>query len=340
MKNILTGLVMLISGSAFCQTTDSAAYFFQKGIEEKNARRYQVASNHFETAIKLNPKYIQAYIENGFVNKEMRRTDASKINFTKAYELDNSNHIAMEELMNLYFSYRQFQNAIDFAMKCKTCGDRERIIALSYFNLEDYGKAEKGLVSMITKDPKNAEATYTLARTYLEMGLEAKAIPFYAKAVELDNTKAKWHFELGLLYYNNNNYKNAVISFNKAAENGYATSNDFNENLGFSYLYSGQFEKGETLLTEIISRKPGDKELLRDIASAFYDNKMYDKCLSYCQMLMEMDMKDGKALYQAGLCFQKKGMVERGMQMCDKAIELDPSLAGLKTKKQLMSPGL
>ncbi len=333
MKNILALLLVLVSGTAFTQSKDSASYYFEKGIEEKNARRFQVASAHFETAIKLNPKYTQAYIENGFVNKEMRRTDAAKTQFTKAYELDNSNDIAIAELMNLYFSYRQFQNAIDFAMKCKTCPDRERIIAMSYFNMEDYGKAEKGLLSMVTKNPKDAEATYTLARTYLEMGLEGKGIPYYVKAVELDNTKAKWHFELGLLYYNNDNYKNAVISFNKAAENGYNRSNDFNENLGFSYLYSGDFDKGEDLLTQIISRKPGDKELLRDIALAFYDRKMYDKCLGYCQRLMEMDTKDGKALYQAGLCFQKKGEKDRGQQMCDKAIEIDPTLAGLRTKK-------
>ncbi len=333
MKNTLTLFAMLISGIAFSQSTETAVDHFQKGIEEKNARRYQVAANHFETAIKLDPKNIQAYIENGFVNKEMRRTDASKLSFTKAYELDNSNHIAMQELMNLYFSYRQFQNAIDFAMKCKTCPDRERIMALSYYNMEDYGKAEKGLLSIVAKDPKNAEATYTLARTYLEMGLEGKAIPYYTKATELDSKQAKWHFELGLLYYNNNNYKNAVISFNKAAENGYNRSNDFNENLGFSYLYSGQFEQGETLLNDIMSRKPGDKELIRDIASAFYDRKMYDKCLAYCQILMEMDMKDAKALYQAGMCFQKKGEKDKGQQMCDKAIELDPSMAGMRTKK-------
>ncbi|MCC7379773.1 MAG: hypothetical protein IT255_10460 [Chitinophagaceae bacterium] len=85
-----------------------------------------------------------------------------------------------------------------------------------------------------------------------------------------------------------------------------------------------------------MSRKPGDKELIRDVAVAFYDRKMYDKCLEYCQKLMEMDMKDGKALYQAGLCFQKKGEVTKGQQMCDKAIELDPSLAGLRHKKMIM----
>jgi tetratricopeptide (TPR) repeat protein len=333
MKNLLTIFAVLVSGAAYALQGDSSTYFFQKGIEEKKARRYQVASGHFEKAITLNPNYIEAYIENGHVNKEMRRTDAAKTNFTRAYLLDNNNDIAIAELMNLYFVYRQFQNAIDFAQRCKTCADKDRIIALSYFNMEDYGKAEKMLLSLVGKNAKDAELTYTLARTYLEMGLEPKAIPYYAKAVELDPTKAKWHFELGLLYYNNSNHKAAVISFNKAAENGYNRSNDFNENLGFSYIYSGEFEKGEALLTEIISRKPGDKELLRDISLAFYESKQYDKCLNYCQKLMEMDMKDGKALYQAGLCFQKKGEKSRGQQMCDKAIEMDPSLAGLRHKK-------
>jgi tetratricopeptide (TPR) repeat protein len=270
------------------------------------------------------------------VNKEMRRTDAAKQNFTKAFELDNNNDIAIAELMELNFSYRQFQNAIDFALRCKTCANKDRIIAMSYYQMEDYGKAEKMLLKLVEKDPKDAEATYTLARTYLEMGLEGKGIPYYVKAVELDDTKSRWHFELGLLYYNNNNYKNAVTSFNKAVDNGLIRTNDFNENLGFAYIYTSDFDKGEKLLNDIIDRKPGDKELIRDIAEAFYDRKMYDKCLSYCQRLMEMDMKDGKALYQAGLCFQKKGETSRGQQMCDKAIELDPSLGGLRQKKMTM----
>ena len=305
-------------------------------MEEKAARRYLVAAKNFDNAIKLNPNYTAAYIESGLVNKEMRRTDAAKQNFTKAFELDNNNEVAIKELMELYFSYRQFQNAIDFAQKCKTCENKDRVIAMSYFQMEDYGKAEKILLNLIAKNPLDAEATYTLARTYLEMGLEGKAIPYYVKAIQLDGTKSKWHFELGLLYYNNDNYKNAVASFTKAADNGFIRSNDFNENLGFSYIYSGEFDKGENLIAEIIARKPGDKEILRDVAQAFYDRKMYDRCLNYCQKLMEMDMKDGKALYQAGLCFQKKGETSKGQQMCDKAIELDPSLASLRKKKEIM----
>ena len=102
-------------------------------MEEKNAKRYLVASDYFTKAIELNPAFVDAYIENGFVNKEMRRTDAAKQNFTKALELDPQNETAIDELMELYFNYRQYQNAIDMAQKCKTCVDKEQDNCLVLF---------------------------------------------------------------------------------------------------------------------------------------------------------------------------------------------------------------
>ena len=339
MKKLLTLLTAtFLTVSLSAQISDSSQFYFQKGLEEKKAKRYLVASNYFTKAIELNPGFVDAYIESGYANNEMRKTDAAKADFTKAMKLDAQNEIAVKELTNIYFNYRQFQNALDLAQKCKTCTNKDRIIAMCYFNMEDYGKAEKLLLSLVNKNPKDAEVVYTLASNYLAMGLEPKAITWYENAVLLDDKKSKWFFELGLLYSNTNNYKKAVIAYTKAADLGFIKGNDFNENLGFAYVYSGDFDNGEKLLNDLVSRRPGDKELIRDVAGAFFDSKNYDKALDYCQKLLEMDMKDGKALYQAGLCFQKKGMVERGMQMCDKAIELDPTLAGLKSKK--LSPGM
>jgi hypothetical protein len=37
-----------------------------------------------------------------------------------------------------------------------------------------------------------------------------------------------------------------------------------------------------------------------------------------------------------GMCYQKKGEKDKGVQLCDKAIEMDPSLASLKQKKMDM----
>lgn len=338
MKSILLLSFCILSLSAYSSDFDSSRYYFEKGKEEKLSKRYLVASGYFNQAIRLNANFTEAYIENGLVNKEMRRLEDAKSNFVKALALDSNNETIIAELAEIYFNYRQYEQAIEFAQKCKTCAGMDRIMAISYYQMEDYARAERLLVALSTKNPTDAELAYITARNYLDMGFEAKAIPFYVRAISLDKSKAGWHYELGLIYYNNGNFKGAVESFNQAINHGYARNNDVNENLGFAYLHSGDVENGEKLLNEIVTRKAGDKELIMNVAYAFYNLKQYDKSLDYCQRLLELDMKDGKALYQAGLCFQKKGLVERGMQMCDKAIELDPSLAALKTKKH--NPGM
>jgi tetratricopeptide (TPR) repeat protein len=335
MKKKFTVTLLLISSALLSLAQDSSSHFFQKGLEEKAGKRYLAASNYFEKAIKLNPGFSEAYLEKGYVNLSMRKTDQAIRDFSKVNELDPKDNSAIKELAQLYFDYRQYQRAIDFARRCVDCDNAEKIIAISLFKMEDYAKAEKALQALVDKNPKDAELVYTLGKNYFEMELETKAIPYYVKAIELDGTRSQWSHELGLLYYNNNNFKGAAIYFNKAAEQGFVQSNDFKENLGFAYIYSGEFEKGEKILLDIIARKPGDKEMLRVIADAYYQQKQYDKSLEFCQKLLEMDMKDGKALYQAGLCFQKKGQKERGQQMCDKAIEMDPSLSGLRQKRDI-----
>lgn len=337
-KTPMLAIGIMAFTSSFSQKSDSAEVYFQKGIEEKTVKHYLLASKYFDKALQFNPQYKEAYLENGYVNLEMRKTENAKANFTKLYEIEPTNAAAIKELMELCFNYHQFAKARELAAKCINCHGAEKIIGMSAYQQEDYAVAIKYLTAYLAKKPTDAEATYSIARSYLDMEQYKAAVPYYTKAIMLDGEKNTWMYELGLLYFNNDDFKNAVVFFNKAAEKGYPQSNDFNENLGYANIYAGNFDAGEKVLLSILQKKPGNKELLRDIAEAYYKNKMYDKSLGYCQQLMEMDMKDGKALYQAGLCFQKKGQVDRGQKMCDQAIELDPSLASMRQKS--MSAGL
>ncbi len=339
MKNLITSVCCLFAFQSFAQIADSADFYFQKGLDEKAARKYLLASKNFDKALTFNAKHTASLVENGNVNIEMRRTDAARSNFSKAYEIEPNNTTVIKGLMELYFNYRQFAKAIEMAEKCTDCPTAERIIAISHYQTEDYGKAEKTLLPLIAKNPTDAELNYTLGRTYLELENEAKAIMYYEKAVQLDTTKGAWLQELGLISYNANNYNAAVTYFNKAASNGVIQSNDFRENLGYSYIYAGKFDEGEKILMDLQQRKPGNKDIIRDLAQAYYDFKKYDRSLDYCQKLLEMDANDAKALYQAGKCFQKKGETSKGQGMCDKAIEMDPTLGKLR-KQNGSSMGL
>src|ERR1044072_2544306 len=140
MKTLISAIIALSCTHLIAQTTDSSQFYFKKGMDEKAERSYLVASKYFDKSIEFNPKFTQAFIENGKVNLEMRKIDAALINFTKANQLDPVNPDAIRELASLYFNNRQFQKAIDMAQKCN-CSEADRIIAMCNYHSEDYGKA-------------------------------------------------------------------------------------------------------------------------------------------------------------------------------------------------------
>lgn len=335
MKTNLAILLGLVCGNLHAQASDSSRYYFQKAQEARLEKKYQVAAQFYDKSISFDPNHVPALLEQAMVHLEMRRTDRAKELFGKVLELDPSNAPATRELMMLSFQYRQYGKAIELAGRCAECPEASRIAGISHYNQEDYAKAETLLMKALEKDPRDAESAYTLARTYLDMEHYQKALPYYENAVALNPEKSNWMYEKGLLHFTLNDYRNAMTCFEQAAAKGYVQSSDFKENLGYACLYSGEFDKGEALLMSVWERKPGNRDILRDVAEIYYQQKQFDRSLGFCQKLLELDAKDGKALYQAGLCFQKKGEKDRGQAMCDKAIELDPSLASLRREKKM-----
>jgi tetratricopeptide (TPR) repeat protein len=338
MKRYLLFTCIVFAGQlSFSQNKDSAQFYFKKGMEENTARLYAVAAKDFDKAIHFNPEFVDAYIANGKVNLSMRIIRKAQENFQKAYQLDPKNNEVINQLATLTFNNRQFQQAIDLAQKCANCDNAAYILGMSYYNLEDYGKAEKYLKDAIAKDDKNALATYTLGRTYLELENEKSAISQYQKAVEMQPSISQWSYELGLIFYNQNDYKSALRYFDMAANNGYNKTNDYYENYGFAQLYTGDSENGIKTLSVVLERKPNNKELLNNIGHALYESKKYNDALVYFQKLMDLNPKDGQSLYMCGMVLQKTGQKEKGQKICDNAIAIDPSLSKYRQKNEMPS---
>jgi len=337
MKSLLPLAVFVgISSLTSAQNTDSSRQYFDKGMAELQAQRYLVATGYFNKAISFNPNNTQALIQNGYTYLHMYKSFEAKASFEKALEQEPQNQAVIKELATLYLNYRQFDKAIELAEKCNVCDNKDRILGIASYEREEYNKAVQYLEKALEKNSQDAEATYILGRTYMEMELYQQAVGIYKKAVLLPDAKPLWYYELGLLQYNLEDYKSALTSFRSAADKGYTATRDFKENLGFACLYTGEYDYGESVLLSLLVDKPGNTDILRQIADIFYKNKLYDRSLGYCQKLLQMNEKDARALYQAGLCFQKKGQKDRGQKMCDKAIELDPSLEGLRKKKEMV----
>lgn len=327
--------ISFVAQLSYSQNKDSAQFYFKKGMEENTAKLYAVAAKDFDKAIHFNTSFIEAYIANGKVNLSMRIIGKAEENFQKAYDLDPKNNEVIYQLATLSFNNHQFQKAIDFAQRCANCDNASYILGMSYYSLQDYGKAEKYLIDAIAKDGKNAQATYTLGRTYLELENEKSAISQYQKAVGLEPTMSQWSYELGLIYYNQNDFKSALKYFEMAANNGYNKTNDYYENYGFAQLYAGDSDNGIKTLNILMERKPNNKELLNNIAHALYETKKYNDALVYFQKLLDLNPKDAQSLYMCGMVLQKTGQKEKGQKLCDNAIAIDPSLNKYRQKNEM-----
>lgn len=336
MKSALfTITIYLLPMGSFCQDIDSAQFYYNRGLQEKSEKLYAMASKNFENAIRWNPHLVDAYLANGRVNLEMSRIYAASQYFTKANQLEPGNHEIIKELSSLYFNAGQYQKAIDFAIECNDCDNANRILGISYFNLGDYANAEKYLKIALTDNEEDAASTYALARTYLELENEKQVVPLFLKAIALNPKNSQWLYELGMIYYTQNDYRNALQYFDMAASNGYTKSNDFLENYGFAQLYTGDVKNGIETLNTILERKPNNRELLNNIAYAMYDTKKYNEALDYFKKLLDLNPKDASSLFMAGLAFQKLGQKQKGQSICESAIAMDPSLAGHRQKKEL-----
>jgi tetratricopeptide (TPR) repeat protein len=340
MKPILPIAIWLMAASAQAQS-DSSLFFLEKGNEAKKERKFLVAAQQYQKAIQLHPQNVEAQKELGLVYVEMRKYDLAKLAFNEAAKHNPTDRVVIENLATLNFYTRKWNEAIAYAKKMqelKIGKNTNYIIGKSYYELENYGKAFPYLEAATREDSSNAEIPYIVGRSYVDMSNYRKAAPWFEKAIALDTSRPRWVYECALNYAAIPDDINAIKFYTLAAERGLKTDNDYFENLATSYQGLGKIDKCLEILKEVLERKPADIELLNSIANISYKNNKYQDAIDYWDRILEIDKKNARSLYMIGMAYQKKGDKNKGTQLCDQAIAMDPTLASLKEKKG--SPGL
>lgn len=322
-------------------TVDSADYFLQKGLTEKqNGRRLESLKN-FEKALKYDSNRKEIVSELASAYLDLRRYSLARESFKKLVELGETSAATYKQLMLLSFQLKQNEDVLFYADKLKTADPNEKVlyyVGKVHYDNDNYGDAIKYLNRAADEDPTNAEIPYMIAHSYADMMNYKLAVPYFKKAIALDSTKNYWIYELGLICYAMNADKDALQYILMAGDKGYKKDNDYFENLGIAYLNVGQLDKGVEMLNEILKKKPSDMNILNMVAEAYYYKGKYDNAIEYWDRILEYDKTSAPSLYMIGMAYQKKGGKEntdKGIALCDKAIEMDPSLASLKQKKMM-----
>ncbi len=321
---------------------DSADLFLQKGLLEKqNGRRLESLKN-FEKADKYdgNSKTITTELASAYL--DLHRYRQARASFKKLETLGDNSAATYKQILTLSFQLKQRDDVLLYAEKLQKVDPSEKLmyyVGRVHYDNENYGEALKYLNAAEKEEPTNAEIPYLIAHSYTDMTNYKQAIPYFQKAIALKPTESYWVYELSLIFYAIHNDKDALKYMLLAAEKGYKRDNDYLENLGIAYLNVGNLEDGVKILNEILIRKPSDLNILNMVAESYYYKGKFDFAIEYWDKVMEYDKANASALYMIGMSYQKKGgkdNLNKGTLLCDKAIELDPSLSGLKQKRMLV----
>ncbi len=340
MRFLLTATFSFITFFSFAQT-DSAQFYLKKGLDEKSKGRLMESFKHFDKAYSYDQKDRQIVSELANTLYELRRYPQAREKYMQLEKMGDASAATYKQLMLLSFNMRQQNDAIRYAQLLKKADPSEKVafyIGKAYYDQENYGEAIKNLDMAAKENPQNAEVKYLIARAYADMQNFKQAIPYFEKAITLEPENNRWLYELGLIYYGMQDDKNSLKYLLLAGEKGYKKDNEYLQNLAVAYLNSGQANKGLDILKEALVRRPSDMNLLSIIAEACYDAKKYDDAIDYWDQILSLDKKNAEALYMIGMSYQKKGERQKGMALCDKAIEMDPSLQRNKQKMQM--PGM
>jgi tetratricopeptide (TPR) repeat protein len=70
-----------------------------------------------------------------------------------------------------------------------------------------------------------------------------QAIPYYQKAANADQKNARYLYEMAMVYYAIPDDKNAIATFELAAQRGWQQNADYFESLAYCYMNLGNFAK-------------------------------------------------------------------------------------------------
>jgi tetratricopeptide (TPR) repeat protein len=336
---VLGSLFSFLFCAANAQLLDSARLYYEKGLRESAAARHKPAFEFYKKAVGFDTSFTEAHRGMGLAAVEMRQFEVAKQSFRKVLQKDPTDRVAIEQLGTLSFMTRRWDDAILYAQKMLDLGIGSKVnymMGKSYFEKESFGLAFRYLDAAYKEDSTNAEIPFLFARSFVEMNNYKMAVKYYREAIALDTTRTQWVYELAMAYSSVPDDKAAIPFYELAMARGYKVDNDFIENLSSAYVSSGQPEKGIAMLRKLLEMRPADLELLYFVADTYYKMGKYDEAIAHWDKVLAYDKDNARSLYMIGMSLQKKGDTKRGQALCDKAIEMDPSLKAMRREKQGM----
>ncbi len=189
--------------------------------EQKNDYRGAVVD--YSRAIKLNPRYVDAYIGRGYAKYKLDERSNAIIDFSTAIQLNPQSARAYLNRGNMYLAAIDWEYAInDFTKALEINPDyvdayiSRGVARESWFNSPTSGMVDLNMAIIL--DPQSILAYRSRANARYNIGDYQGSIEDYNKAISLGSKEAANYFGLGIARHQLKDYRKAIADLNTAIQ--------------------------------------------------------------------------------------------------------------------------
>ncbi|TFG61791.1 MAG: tetratricopeptide repeat protein [Spirochaetales bacterium] len=232
----------------------------------------------------------------------------------QAYQAENKHELALVE-------FKSINQTGSFGGLCPEREFREKIAAL-YENFSQPEEALKEYLLLIRNNPENAEYYFKSGVLFEERGKLDKAVGYYRKTIELDNSHSMGHFRLGLVLYKAKKPVESKNEFEIAVKLG---PDNYR-----AYFYMGRLLKegydyiGALSAFEKAQRDPDYKvKALVERGACFMSMNHFDNAIAELERAVKLIQDEGStealyARYFLATCYEKTRKIEKALQQWEK----------------------
>lgn len=182
--------------------------------------------------------------------------------------------------------------------------------------------------------PDSVAAQEVLAIVYKQFGVKGPgnkplSIPAFERAINLEPTNPVLLAELGKVYFENNDNKNAIFNFEEALKmkNNY---DDAALYLAKAYEEEMQTDKALAVLNNISETQNSD--IVYEIGKIYYNQKRYDQAINKFKETLALSPNHANALYSLGLLYSDLNDKKLALYYLKKVLSLNPENIEVKSK--------
>lgn len=312
--------------SASSSQISTADKFYREGLKLISQKRFEEAEMLLKRALKEDSKFVNAYIGLAVVYEDIQRFEEALDELRKAGELEPNNAEIKLGQASVYYHQGKNKEAKEMLEKIL---EREPLdkraynnLGLVYKSLGKFKEAEDSYKKALELDSAFTGARANLSSLYISRGRFVEAKGIILEGTPQDKI-SNYHLlnNLGIIYFKENNFKEAEELFKRAAEGGMPEAF---YNLALVYIKQDEFGKAESEIYKVTDKQPFFSSANIAVGEILCRRNCPDEAEVEYQKARTGGSKDLVFFVKFGNFLIKKGEIQGAIDIYNEAIDIFP----------------